>query len=196
MMRTGLFVILVAVAVLGLLPTAAAGQQYSVAVGPSFPTGRLADEATRGYHVQGSVGFGVPRLPFGLRTDLFYQNFTNVEREPGINVSLGGEWFRQLGFMLNAQPVFALGAVSPYVLLGAGWVREWHDDRSYSGTAHTTFNLNAGAGLDVPLNQRVGLFVEVRQLNVTGGEALRLTPPAVHPEVSFKSIPVSIGVRF
>jgi hypothetical protein len=195
-MRSALSVILVGIGAAGFLATPAAAQQYSIAVGPSFPTGSLADEAARGYHVQGSVGFTLPALPFGLRTDLFYQNFSNVEREPGINVSLGGEWFRQLGFILNAKRGISLGAVEPYALLGAGWVREWHDDRSYSGTRQTTFNLNAGAGIDVPLNQRIGFFVEARQLNLAGGDALQLTPPAVNSEVPFRSIPVTIGVRF
>lgn len=196
-MRSGLSVFLVVVAATAALPRQSWAQpQYSVAVGPSFPTGTLADEAVRGYHVQGSVAFRVPVLPFLVQTDLFFQDFNNVEREPGINVSLGGEWFRQLGLMVSGKRGLSLGAVEPYALLGVGWVREWHDDRSYAGIAHTTFNVNAGVGVDVPLNQRLSFFVEARWLNLVGGKALPLTPPAVNSEVPFKSIPISIGLRF
>lgn len=173
-----------------------AAQRFSVAAGPSFPIGEFSDEAVRGYHVQGSVAFRVPNVPFTVRTDLLFLNFTNVEREPGIDVTLGGEWFRQLGLVLNGQYGLSLGAVEPYALLGVGLVREWHGDRSYSGTDHTTISLNAGIGMEVPLNQRVGLFVEARQFNIAGGRALSLTPPAVNPDVVFKSVPVALGIRF
>ena len=33
---------------------------------------RLADAAGTGYHVQGSIGFGLPMLPFGIRADALW----------------------------------------------------------------------------------------------------------------------------
>lgn len=196
-MRQRPFGILTAVALAVLFFPAISQAQFAVGAGPSFPTGDLADEAVRGFHVQGSVGFAPAVLPFGLRADLFYQTFGNVEREPGINVSLGGEWFRQLGLMLNAVYGIPLGEVlAPYALVGVGYLHEWHGDRSYSGTDHNTFNLNAGLGVDVALMNGVALFVEARQLNIAGGKELSLTPPAVQSAVAFKSIPVTIGLRF
>lgn len=178
------------------LTFAPAEGQFYVGAGPSIPLGDFADEAVSGFHVQGSADLTPSFLPFGLRADVFYQTHGNVEREPGINVSLGGEWFRQLGLMLNGVYRVSLGAVEPYALVGAGWFREWHDDRSYSGTHHTTFNINAGVGFDVPITSRLGVFVEARQLNLAGGRELRLTPPAVQPDVAFRSVPITIGLRF
>lgn len=196
MIRRGVSAFLFTVAVSAALPTMLAAQRFSVAAGPSFPIGEFSDEAVRGYHVQGSVAFRVPVVPFDLRTDLVYLSFSNVEREPGINVTLGGEWFRQLGLVLNGQYGLSLGSVEPYALLGVGLVREWHGDRSYSGTDHIAVSLNAGIGMEVPLNQRFGLFVEARQLNIAGGGTLSLAPPAVSPEVAFKSVPIAFGIRF
>jgi hypothetical protein len=177
-----------------LIPKLATAQ-FSFGFGPSLPVGDFADEAVRGYHVQGSVAFSVPVLPFGLRTDLFFQNHSNVERAPGLSVSLGGEWFRTFGLMLNATYDLDLGNVEPYAVVGAGWVREWHGDRSHWPSSHTAFNLNGGVGVNVPLNDRVSLFVEARQLNVAGS-ALPLRAPAINEEVQFRSIPITLGVSF
>ena len=194
-MRHGPFVLAVFVVAALFAPTTSQAQ-YSVGAGISIPTGDLSDEAEQGWNVQGSAEFAIAAIPFGLRLDLFYQDFDNVPRAPGINVSLGGEWFRQLGLALYGKYGVPLGVVSPYALLGGAWVREWHDDRSYSGTKHATFNLNAGLGFDVSVTERLGLFVEAKQLNLAGGSALRMTPPAVSDEVAFKSIPITVGVRF
>ena len=184
-------VILVAALV---LPTQAT-TQVSLGGGPSFPMGSLADEARTGHHYQGSVTVSPAVLPFRLRTDLFYQRFNGVEREPNINVSLGGEWYRQLGFKLNAMYEFPLQAASPYVLLGGAWLREWHGDRTFSGTNHTAFSLNAGVGVHIPVTDGVELFLEAPYLNFAAGKALPTNPPAVLEEVQFRSIPTTIGVR-
>jgi opacity protein-like surface antigen len=97
--------------------------------------------------------------------------------------------------MLNTTYGLALGTIEPYALVGVGWVREWHGVRSYWPTKHTSFNLNAGVGMDVPVTDRLRVLVEARQLNVAG-RALPLRSPTVNDEVQFRSIPVTVGVRF
>lgn len=194
-MRQGPFAVLTLAAAVLMFP-AAAQAQFKIGGGPSFPTGDFGDEAINGYTIHASVGYSPDVLPFGLRLDYFYADFKNVEREPSLDVSLGGEWFRQSGVMLNALYSLSVGPAAPYALVGVGFVHEWHNDRAYFGTSQNTFNLNAGVGLDVLVTDRVGLFVEARQVNVTGSSELPLRAPAVLPEVAFRSIPLTIGVRF
>lgn len=199
MNRTGLSALTTAALLLLLLPATSAAQERSwyvaAGAGPSVAMGTLAEEVGNGFHLQGSVGVAPRVLPFGLRFDLFYQNFDAVEREPTINRSLGGEWFRQLSGLVNAQYALPLGTLQPYALVGGGWIREWHDDRTYYPDAQTTVNLNLGGGVHFPLLGAKG-FLEARYLNIVGGEALPLRPPAFNPEVQFRSIPITLGVSF
>lgn len=197
-MRKELFAFLTLSAIVGMQPVAASAQQWQVSLGagPSIPIARLGEEAETGYHVQGSVGYQLPSIPAGLRLDLFYQDFDAVEREPGIFVSNGGEWYRQLSAIMNftiSSPT-SIGFLQPYGLIGGGYMREWHDDRTYSGKKQNTLNFNAGGGVEFPVFGSEG-FLEVRLLNIFPGDALETGPPAVYPEVQFKSIPVTLGVR-
>lgn len=178
-----------------LLTGQAVEGQFAIGGGPSFPLGTLGDEAKTGHHVQGSLYFELPGFPVDLRTDLFYQRFDAVEREPNIYVSLGGEWYRQLGFKVNAIYSVSLGRFEPYALVGGNWLREWHGDRTYSGTDHSAFSGNVGVGVSVPLNDRIDIFLEAPYLNLIGGRTLPTTPPAVLDAVQFKAIPLTIGLR-
>lgn len=198
------FVAAGACALLLLVPSVALGQMtYSVGGAVSLPVGELSDrglsksmgwhvplhefptEARTGMHLQGSIGYEFSSLPIGLRADLLFQNFPAVEREPGVNVSLGGEWYRQLGVVLNATYRFARGAVQPYGLVGAAWLREWHGDRTHYPQKQASVPLHAGAGIDIPFLGIVG-FLEVRYMNLLGsGE-----------DMVFQSVPVTVGVRF
>lgn len=197
-MRKGLFALLVVSGVVGIRPAPAAAQQWQVSLGagPSIPVSRLGEEAETGYHLQGSLGYQLPALPAGVRLDLLYQDFDAVEREPSIDVSYGGEWYRQLSAILNftiSSPT-SLGFIQPYALVGGGYIREWHDNRTYSGKHQNTVNFNAGAGVEFPILGSEG-FLEARMLNIFGGSALETGPPALYPEVQFKSIPITLGVR-
>ena len=175
---------------------AAVEAQVTLGIGRALTSGDFADEARDGWSAQGTYGFAVPGLPVRLRADLVYQNFRNVARAPSLYARQGGEWFRQMGAVLNATHALELGAVRPYGIAGVGLLREWHDDTSYSGTDHVNLTVNAGVGLEVPLSAGGrGLFVEARLVNFIGGKALPLTRPAVLPEVKFQSIPVLIGIR-
>lgn len=191
--------VLLGVALCGVLPGSAAAQETRWGLwlggGPSVPLADLADEAVTGFHAQVSVEYDNSRLPVALRMDGFFQDMRNVDREPGLYVSLGGEWFRQLGLILNAVRRFGGETVRPYGLAGVGYVREWHEDRTWFGTKHAVFNVVAGLGTEVGLFGRTG-FVEARYMNSIGGDPLPLRPPAVLSEVRFQSVALTLGIRF
>lgn len=195
----------------GLLIAAASPAQseaqlfYSVAAGVSMPTGGLADEglsetmatnlslhdfpneASGGYHLQGSLGYSLSSLPLDLRADLLFQNFDAVERVPGVNTTVGGEWYRQFGLLLNVIYDIPLNStrVQPYVLAGTGILREWHSDRTYYEEIQRTYPINAGVGIAIPF-RRVSWTVEARYMNLTGSGEF----------AEFQGIPVTFGIRF
>lgn len=154
--------------------------EISIAGGPSFPTGELSEEAGTGYHVQGSIGFDVPLLPFGIRADALWQEV------PDDNEG----WFRQIGGLVNATFGIPLIVVEPYALAGVGFLRTETPDVAHAGHEHfgETENLvgfNAGAGVEFPFMGLSG-FLEGRYLNLFGGGE------ASH----YQTIPVTFGIRF
>jgi opacity protein-like surface antigen len=153
--------------------------QISIAGGPSFPTGELSDEAGTGYNVQGSVGFGVPMLPIGLRADLLWQEFPLTDADGH---------FRQIGGLLNGVFALPLPMLQPYALAGVGIINHTepetpHGDHAHEGHSSTDIGFNAGAGIQFPFAGMSG-FAEVRWLNLVGGNT------------EARSIPVTIGIRF
>lgn len=195
----GRYLLLAAIVVGSLAPIVLDAQERkwegSFGAGPTLPVGRLSDEAVTGYHVMGSVGYNTQLLPFGVRANFFYQNFNAVDREPSIYSVLGGEWYRQLGGSLSAKYVIGQGVVQPYALAGGGWNYNWHSDRTYWPEKQQTVDFTAGFGIDLAL-MGADAFLEVRHLNLFGGEALPTRPPTIHREVPFRSIPLTLGVRF
>jgi opacity protein-like surface antigen len=181
-MRSGLLVLVALV-----LATASPAEaqivrpwQISIAGGPSFTRGALADEAGTGFHVQGSVGFGLPLLPFGVRGDLLWQEVPDVTEGH----------FRQIGGLLNATFGIPLLVVQPYGLLGVGLLRTEspdvvHQDHAHHGETENIFGFNAGLGVEFPF-AGLGGFLEARFLNLFGGG--RAT--------DFQTVPVTIGIRF
>lgn len=183
-MRHNMFSLLIALIVTAAVSTTAEAQyrpwEISIAGGPSFPRGQLSDEAGTGYHVQGSVGFGVPMLPVGIRADALWQEFDDPD----------GEWFRQVGGILNAVVGIPLVIVEPYALAGVSYLRTQtpdavHAGHTHDGSSENLVGFNAGAGVEFPF---VGLsgFLEARALNLFGGGNAK----------NFQSIPVTVGIRF
>lgn len=183
-MRKGLFV--AAAALLATVSTAAIAEaQYrpweiSIAGGPSLARGDIAQEAGTGYHVQGSVGFGLPLLPFGFRVDALWQELRDDH----------DGWFRQIGGLANATFGIPLVFIEPYGLVGAGYLRAQepdvdHGDHTHTGGSENVLGFNVGAGLEFPF---VGLngFIEARYLNLVGGGNA----------TNYQSIPISFGIRF
>jgi len=178
---------------------------YSVAAGVSIPIGGLSDkglsetmgtnlslhdfpnEASGGYHLQGSVGYSLSSLPIDLRADVLFQDYDAVERVPGVNTTVGGEWYRQFGLLVNAIYDIPLNSsrVQPYVLAGTGILREWHSDRTYFEEIQRTYPINAGVGVAIPF-RGMAWTVEARYMNLTGSGEF----------AEFQGIPITFGVKF
>jgi opacity protein-like surface antigen len=154
--------------------------EISIAGGPSFPVGELRDEAGTGFHVQGSVGFDLGALPFGVRLDALWQEVPDVTEG----------WFRQVGGLANLTFGLPISVISPYALVGVGYLRTTepdvdHGDHGHEGGAENLLGVNAGIGIEFPF-AGLGGFIEARYLNLAGsGEATH-----------FRVVPVSIGIRF
>src|SRR5690606_39171389 len=116
-MRQKFFILLALVTASTGFAGAAVGQlrpwEISIAGGPSFPVGDLADVAGTGYHVEGSVGFNVPLMPFGIRADALWQEFKDEEEG----------WFRQIGAVANATFGVPLVIIEPYALVNVSYLR-------------------------------------------------------------------------
>lgn len=149
--------------------------EISIAGGPSAPTGDFKDVAGTGYHVQGSIGFGIPLFPVGLRGDLLWQELPDDE---------GGN-FRQIGGIANATLGMPLIVIEPYVLGGVGVFsvsepEEIHVGHDHPGESETTTGFNVGAGLEAGLLGLKG-FLEARYLDAGNGH---------------RTIPITVGIRF
>ncbi len=148
--------------------------QISIAGGPSFPRGELADEADTGYHVQGSIGVDFPLLPIGVRADALWQEYPDVH----------DDWVRQLGALANVTVGMPMLLIQPYALVGAGLIRTKLGEE-HGGETDTNAGFNAGVGLDFGF-LGLGGFVEARFLNLLGGGEAK----------NRQGIPISAGIRF
>jgi hypothetical protein len=164
-----------------------ADEGLSKTMGTTLSLHDFPNEASGGYHLQGSLGYSLSDLPIDLRADLFFQNYDAVERIPGVNTTVGGEWYRQFGLLVNAIYDIPLNSsrVQPYVLAGTGILREWHSDRTYYEEIQRTYPINIGAGLAFPF-RRVAWTVEARYMNLRGSGEF----------AEFQGIPITFGVRF
>lgn len=169
----------VLVAALALFAAPAEAQlrpwEISIAGGPSTPVGDFSDVAGTGYHVQGSIGFGIPLFPVGLRADVLWQELPD---------DIDGN-FRQIGGIANATLGMPLILIEPYVLGGVGMfsVSEPdadHGDHTHAEGSETTTGFNVGAGLEAGLLGLKG-FIEARYLDAGNG---------------FRTIPITVGIRF
>lgn len=161
------------------LPAAADAQfpgvRLGVAGGPSFPLGDLADEANAGFHVRGGLGLEIPLLPLGVRADVIWQRFPDVE---------SGN-FTQLGGLLNATWRMPMPLARPYLVGGAGLMRHEEPDVDHVDHAHesgtsTEFAFAVGGGLELRLIG-LGAFLEARYLDWGQGH---------------RAVPVTIGITF
>jgi opacity protein-like surface antigen len=146
--------------------------EFGISGGPSIAVGDLGGEANTGYHVQGSLGFGMAGLPLNLRADAFWQEFPEAAH--------AGEWIRQVGGLVNGIFGLPLGMAQPYGLVGAGVLSTTEHGRS-----ETSVGFNAGAGVRFPFVGMSGV-IEARFLNLFGGEGA----------TGVQSIPISFGIRF
>lgn len=149
--------------------------EISIAGGPSLVTGGFDDVASTGYHVQGSVGFGIPLFPVGVRGDVLWQELPD---------EVSGN-FRQIGGIANVTLGMPLILIEPYVLGGVGIFShtepdELHPDHVHESESQTSTGFNVGAGLEAGLLGLKG-FGEVRYLDAGNG---------------VRTIPITVGIRF
>lgn len=179
-MRSRNFVVTAALgAALALFGSEAEAQlrpwEISIAGGPSFTTGDFSDVANTGYNVQGSIGFGIPLFPVGVRADLLWQEMPD---------EISGN-YRQIGGIANVTLGMPLIIIEPYVLAGVGMFSLQEPDEVHVGHDHpadseTSTGFNVGAGLEAGMLGLKG-FAEVRYLDMGHGQ---------------RTIPVTVGIRF
>lgn len=179
MIRRNLVVSAAVAAALAVSGTSAGAQlrpwEISIAGGPSLVTGEFDDVASTGYHVQGSVGFGIPLFPVGVRADVLWQELPD---------EVSGN-YRQIGGIANVTLGMPLILIEPYVLAGVGIFSHSEPDEVHVGHDHpaeseTSTGFNVGAGLEAGLLGLKG-FGEVRYLDAGNG---------------VRTIPITIGIRF
>jgi opacity protein-like surface antigen len=165
------------VLVAAAIPAAADAQvRVGLGGGPAFPLDHLADEATTGFHVQGSLGLELPLLPFGVRADGLWQRYP-ADHEGSFN-GIGG--------LLNATVRLPMMPVArPYLVGGVGAMRYKepeidHGDHAHGGESETEFAFGVGAGVGIRL-LGLGGFMEARYLDWGHGN---------------RAIPVTLGITF
>jgi hypothetical protein len=153
---------------------AAAQVRLSVAGGPSFPVGHLADEMNTGFNVLVGAGLSVPVLPVGLRVDGMLNQFPESGHD--------GD-FRVISGSVNAILDIPLVAARPYIIGGLGVYNSRFTDDDHADEGSTSnLGANIGAGIRVGL-PGVSVFAETRFHNIfSEGEQARF-------------IPLSLGIR-
>lgn len=172
-----LFLTPLAVAAIFAAATTASAQSPSKPVdlgasaGISIPT---FDGAENGFNVQGTIGFGLPMLPFGLRADLTYQKY---------GTEVADFDFRTISGTANVVMDLMPGPASPYVIAGIGLYNTGIADGDSEDETFTDFGINIGAGIQFNMGL-LNPFVEARLHNIfTEDEATRI-------------VPISVGIRF
>jgi hypothetical protein len=162
---------------LALTATDAAAQvRLSVAGGPSFPVGHLADEMDTGFNVLLGAGLSVPVLPVGIRVDGMLNQFPESGHDGN---------FRVISGSVNAILDIPMVVARPYIIGGLGvYNSRFTDDDHDHGDEGSTTNVgaNIGAGIRVGLGG-ISVFAETRLHNIfSEGEQARF-------------IPLSLGIR-
>jgi opacity protein-like surface antigen len=152
---------------------------FGIGGGATVPIGDFKDAVNTGFNVQGSLGFGVPMVPLGLRLDVTYDRF-GVKNAGGNLGVLGG----QLNALYTLMPT---PMVSPYITGGVGvYNAKYSSSDGFPAdfnTSQTKFGWNAGAGLSFHL-AGFSTFVEARYRSImTEGQSSNM-------------IPITVGVMF
>jgi hypothetical protein len=161
----------VAAAALALVVTAGSADaqvSFSLAGGPSFPTGD-DHHLDMGYHAQIGAELGLPLMPFSVRLDGAFNRFT--EDHGNYDVLSGSA---------NAILRIPMVGLTPYLIGGLGVYSA--EDEAHEGERETNLGVNLGVGARLGL-PGLGVFAEARVHNPFGDHQLRY-------------VPLSIGVRF
>ena len=148
MKRISLTVATLAAGALMLATGAEAQARLGLAAGLAVPTGNLADFTKSGFNVEGSVEFRPASMPFGLRADVFFNQFALDE-----DVTDVGGNVRMIGGALNAVFQMAGVAASPYLVVGPSITNaDANVDAGEDPEGETKFGLQGGIGVKFPLS--------------------------------------------
>ena len=154
------------------LSTVAKPVQIGVALGAAIPSSDLSDISNTGYNGTITVGFNPAMVPFGIRVDGAYNQFS-------VKDILGSGNIHFTSVTGNLVYKIPGATVSPYGIGGAGWYQV--GGTGISSESH--FGWNIGGGISMPLSG-FDVFIEGRYNQVQGNNG------------SLKFIPVTFGVMF
>lgn len=178
------------VAAFGLMAIMAAPAQAQTSIkvgvggGVSIPTGSpLNDDVKTGWNGTANVQVKPEGSPVGFQIDGMYQQMKAKSTPVTAGLDKEEIW-SGTGDFVFWFPVAGETKVHPYLLAGGGVYNLRAKPTTGSTASSTKFGINAGAGFDFDIQDKVGIFVEGRFHNVfvTGSDA--------------KFIPISAGIRF
>jgi opacity protein-like surface antigen len=177
------------VAALGLMATfvtTAAHAQVlkgSIGGGITIPTGSTSDGLKTGWNGTAALQYKPAGSPLGFQVDGMYQQMKATTAAAAAGLDKNEIW-SGTGNLVFWFPVASETKIHPYLLGGGGVYNIKAKSTSGASVSETKFGINAGAGFDFDIQERVGIFVEGRFHNVfvTGSDA--------------KFIPISAGIRF
>lgn len=145
MTRIGLKVAALAFGAMLLAPGADAQARFGIAAGAAVPTGDAGDQAGTGFNVEGSVEFRPATMPFGLRADVFFNQFP-IDF-PGVDGN-----FRLIGGALNAVFQMAGVAATPYLVVGPSMTNLSVSSDDVDQDSETKVGAQGGIGVKFPLS--------------------------------------------
>ena len=171
---------------------------------PVLPA-NFKDDYGKGVNITGGYGYSLVPGSFGYGSILARISYNRYSVKSGggtsrselakKKVSLSGNASTSIDFSLNVKGTFATSrtSIAPYILLGIGYGSSRGSDITVSGD--TSFVIPedhansvlwlAGAGIDVPVNERFAVFAEGIYFLQTAEE-----PPG------WQHVPLSAGIRY
>jgi opacity protein-like surface antigen len=168
--------VVLAVAVLASLPSAASaqvGNTFNIAAGYSLPTGDFSDFNDAGFSLIGGLGFGATGTPIRFRAEAFYNQFNH--KSPSNATSRAG------GFTGNAVYDFAVSRGTPFTPYAIGGIGMYGTRIFDDVDSQWNVGWNLGLGLRFPLTG-FSVYLEGRYHSVSSAD------------VSFA--PIVFGVTF
>jgi hypothetical protein len=177
---------LLALAFFGLAQNASAQKSYALGVsgGAAIPTGKFADAQSTGYAATVFLALGVPDLPFGVRFDGIYNNFSGRTVTPAGGGSTTNPDIRMIGLLGNLIYSFPGTSAKPYLVTGGGIYNtkaDVADSRSESD-----FGYSAGFGATFGVRY-LAAFIEVRYHGIA-------RETAKGGNIQF--VPITLGIVF
>lgn len=165
-----------------------------IAGGVAVPTGHLADGTASGFagvntgfNVTGSVGVGLPFLPFSLRGEASYNGFdAKSARQATVGEEINAD-VRVVNVTANIVlpvhlPVPTM-VLSPYLIGGIGKYNVRFSPATSGSISSSNFGFNIGAGVKIPMIV-FDAFVEARYHRVNQSNGY----------LAF--VPITVGVMF